>query len=408
MTSRPDRRYLNRSTPPHLSTLILLASMTALTMNIFLPSLPNIAAFYDAPYRVVQLSVAIFLAANGVTQIFIGPMADKWGRRPLILWGLALFCLSTLGCIYAPDVYTFLTFRVLQATVAVAMVLSRAVVRDTNSADRAAAMMGWVTMGMSVVPMVAPAIGGVMDQALGWKSTFWLLFAAGLIVFTIVYFDLGETGKPSDLTIWRQFGEYPELLTSPRFWGYCLASAFSSGAFFAFLGGAPYVASDVFGMTPAQFGVYSAVPAIGYFSGNFLTGAISARVGMNRMIITGSLILIFGMAGAVTVTLIGWGGPMVFFGVMFFVGLGNGMTIPSASAGMLSVRPHLAGTASGLGGAIMIGGGAALSAIAGVVLGPGRGEMPLLVLMLLTGVAGLLSILSVIWRERSLRMTPGA
>ena len=397
----PSIRSENR-TPPHLVTLILLASMTALAMNIFLPSLPSMTEHFGTEYRYVQLSVAVFLAVNGVLQLFVGPIADKYGRRPVILWGLAVFCIATLGCLYAPDITTFLIFRCLQATVAVAMVLSRAVVRDMNSAEKAASMLGYVVMGMSVVPMVAPAIGGLLDQAFGWKSTFWVLFGFGAAVFVIVWVDLGETGTPSDRSLWGQFAEYPELLTSPRFWGYCLATAFSSGAFFAFLGGAPYVASNVFGMTPAQFGYFTGAPAIGYFLGNWLTGLYATRVGVNRMILAGTLIVGIGLAAALALSYGGLSSPFVFFGFMTFVGLGNGLVIPSGTSGMLSVRPHLGGTASGLGGSIQILGGAALSALAGAMLTPGSGEFPLLWIMFLTVVAGLGSILLVIWRERQL------
>ncbi len=402
MNTPPTPRYMRRDSAPHLSTLILLAGITAMAMNIFLPSLPGIAEFYDAPYHVVQLSVAIFMASNAVLQIFIGELADKYGRRPVILWGLTIFCLATLGCIYSTNITTFLAFRMLQATSAVAMVLSRAVVRDMNTPDRAASMMGYVTMGMSIVPMVAPAIGGLLDEAFGWQSTFWVLFGFGVLVVAFAYFDLGETGQKSDLSVMRQFAEYPELLRSPRFWGYCLASAFSSGAFFALLGGAPFVATQVFGMTPAQFGYYTAAPAIGYFLGNWVTGVAAVRIGTNRMITIGTTIVFSAMAIALMISYAGHGGPLVFFGVMFFVGVGNGMTLPSASAGMLSVRPHLAGTASGLGGAIMIGGGAILSALAGALLTPEGGEFPLLWIMFATTVAGFFSILIVILRERQL------
>ena len=400
----PAPIYLNNRTAPHLSTLILLASMTALTMNIFLPSLPQMAEHFDTPYRVMQLSVAIFLAANGILQIFIGPMADKFGRRPVILAGLGIFCVATLGCLFAPNVTVFLIFRVIQAAVAVAMVLSRAVVRDMHTAEKAASMMGYVTMGMSVVPMIAPAIGGQLSEAFGWQSTFWVLLIGGLIVMAITWADLGETGTPSGMSLGRQFAEYPELLRSPRFWGYCLSCAFSSGAFFAFLGGAPFVASEVFGMSPAEFGYFTGAPAVGYFFGNWLTGVAAARIGMNRMIISGSIIITIGMGAAILLTTAGLGSKYVFFGFMTFVGVGNGMTIPSATSGMLSVRPHLAGTASGLGGAIQIGGGAALSALAGFLLTPGSGEMPLLMLMAATGVAGLFAIIVVILRERQLRL----
>ena len=403
MTISAPPRYLSNRSAPHLTTLILLAGMTAMTMNIFLPSLPNMAEHFDAPYRIVQLSVAVFLAVNGVLQIFIGPLADKFGRRPVILAGMGIFCFATLGCLFAPNVATFLVFRMLQATVAVAMVLSRAVVRDMNTPDKAASMMGYVTMGMSIVPMIAPAIGGMLDQAFGWHSTFWVLLFFGVLVFGLVWFDLGETGTPSGLTLIAQFGEYPELLTSPRFWGYCLASALSSGAFFAFMGGAPFIASEVYGMNPVTFGYFTAGPAVGYFMGNWLTGMAAARIGVNRMILAGTLVLVLGMAASISLSAAGLSNRFVFFGFMAFVGLGNGMIIPSATTGMLSVRPHLAGTASGLGGAIQIGFGALLAATAGAILGPGSTEMPLLILMFLTGCAGLAAILLVALRERQLR-----
>ncbi|WP_407492145.1 multidrug effflux MFS transporter [Pseudooceanicola sp. MF1-13] len=396
-------RYLRHDSPPHLSTLILLSSMTALAMNIFLPSLPSMAAYFEAPYRYVQLSVAVFLATNGILQLFVGPLADKYGRRPVILWGMGVFCVATLGCIYSTDIVAFLLFRSLQATSAVAMVLSRAVVRDMHTADRAASMLGYVVMGMSVVPMVAPAIGGVLDQTFGWQSTFWVLFGFGLVVFIVVWLDLGETGTPSQMSIARQFGEYPELFKSPRFWGYCMATALSSGAFFAFLGGAPFVASNVFEMTPAQFGYFTGAPAIGYFMGNWLTGLYATRIGVNRMVLVGSLITVSGLSLSFLLTANGISGPYVFFGFMTLVGLGNGLTIPSGTSGMLSVRPHIAGTAAGLGGSIQILGGAALSAVGGLVLTQDSNELPLIGVMLGTTIAGLIAILLVMLRERQLR-----
>ncbi|EAQ02754.1 drug resistance transporter, Bcr/CflA family protein [Pseudooceanicola batsensis HTCC2597] len=395
-------RYLRKDSPPHLTTLILLASITALAMNVFLPSLPSMAEHFDAPYRLVQLSVAVFLATNGILQLFVGPLADKFGRRPVILWGLGIFCLATVGCLFAPNIGIFLFFRSMQATAAVAMVLSRAVVRDMHSADRAASVLGYVVMGMSVVPMIAPALGGVLDEAFGWQSTFWLLLGFGVLVFLIVLFDLGETGTPSSLTLVGQFREYPELLTSPRFWGYCMASTFASGAFFAFLGGAPYVASNVFGMSAAEFGYFTGAPAIGYFLGNWLTGLYAARAGVNRMILLGTLATMAGLGLSLILNYSGISGPYVFFGFMATVGLGNGLVLPSGTSGMLSVRPHLAGTASGLGGAIMILGGAMMSALAGVMLTPGSGEIPLIWLMFLTTCAAFLAILVVLWRERQL------
>tara|TARA_R110000868_G_scaffold69764_5_gene205246 strand:- start:14709 stop:15857 length:1149 start_codon:yes stop_codon:yes gene_type:complete len=378
----------------------MLAGVSAMTMNVFLPSLPHIADHFGTDYKLVQLSVASYLAASGFLQLFIGPLADKYGRRPILLIGLAVFLVATLGCLMADNFATFIAFRVLQSSVACGMALSRAIVRDMYKGDRSAAVMGYVTMGMSMVPMFAPVVGGVLDQYFGWQASFWLLFAGGAMIFAISWVDLGETAAPSDLSILRQFAEYPELFKSPRFWGYCMAAALSSGAFFAYLGGGPFVATEVFALSPAQFGMFNAAAGIGYFAGNWFTGLNAARVGMNRMILIGSMLIAGGMIVSLILSTLEIGSHYAFFGTMIFVGLGNGMTIPCANAGMLSVRPHLAGTASGLGGAMMIGGGAALSALAGALLSPASGATPLIWIMMLCGIAGGVAILAVMHRER--------
>ena len=402
MTSKPHIRFLDRSTPPHIATLILLSGVSALVMNIFLPSLPNMTEYFDTEYRLVQLSVAVYLAVNAVLQINVGPISDQMGRRPVILSGVAIFCLATLGCVLSTNIWVFLAFRMMQAVIVTAMVLSRAVVRDMVPQDRAASMIGYVTMGMAVVPMIGPAIGGFLDELFGWQANFWLLLILGLALFWLSWRDLGETSAPSGLTLMQQFREYPELLRSPRFWGYAMAAGMSSGAFFAYLGGAPFVGSEVFGLSPAALGVYFGAPALGYFTGNYISGRFSQAVGVNRMVLIGALINGLGIGASMLVFATGNGTVLTFFGFMCFVGLGNGMTIPNATAGALSVRPHLAGTASGLAGAIMIGLGAALSALAGSLLQPGTGPWPLLWLQISTAALGVTSILVVILRERQL------
>lgn len=387
---------------PHIATLILLAGLSALAMNVFLPSLPGMAKYFQADYRLLQLSVALYLGVNAAVQIVVGPISDKMGRRPVILTSIVLFILATLGCIYAPTAEIFLMFRMAQAAIASAMVLSRAAVRDIYDTDQAASMLGYVTMGVAVVPMVGPIIGGALDQAFGWQANFWFLALFGVLVYLLTYLDFGETAAKSGKTLLAQFREYPELFKSPRFWGYSLASGFASGAFFAYLGGAPFLGDQVYGLSPAVFGFYFAAPAVGYFFGNFISGRYSVRVGINNMVLWGCIINGLGVGISLAVSLAGMDSVTSFFGFMCLVGLGNGMSIPNATAGAISVRPHLAGSASGLSGAIMLGGGAGLSAMAGWVLVPGTTAAPLLIIMFTTAVLGLISIALVIKREKSL------
>lgn len=396
-------RFLDRSTPPHIFTLILIAGVSALSMNVFLPSLPKMAEYFGTEYRIMQLSVAVYLACTAVMQVIVGPISDRFGRRPTILWGFAIFVIASIGCAVAPNAGLFLTFRMLQAVVVVGMVLSRAVVRDLVSQDQAASMMAYVTMGTTVVPMLGPALGGVLDEFLGWQSNFWLLVLLGVLTFWVCRSDMGETATSRASSLRAQMGEYPALLTSPRFWGYCLAAAFGSGAFFAYLGGAPYVGTELYGLSPGMLGLYFGAPAMGYFLGNWITARFAVRYGVNQMILVGTILATLGMTISLLLFYAGFGSVNLFFGSMTFIGMGNGLLIPNAQAGMLSVRPHLAGSASGLGGAIMIGGGAALSALAGALLGPGTGAFPLLWIMLTSSGLSVASILLVLVRERRLR-----
>ncbi|NUH66001.1 multidrug effflux MFS transporter [Sulfitobacter sp. S0837] len=402
MSDLPLVRYLDRTTPPHISTLILLAGLSAMVMNVFLPSLPQMAVHFGTDYAVMQLSVPLYLFFSGILQIFIGPISDNLGRRKVLLWGLGLFMAATLGCLLAPNIAVFLVFRMAQAVIATGMVLSRAVIRDLYTQDQSASMIGYVTMGMALVPMISPALGGLLEQAIGWQASFWAMLIVGALVFWATWADLGETARASGKSLMQQFGEYPELLRSPRFWGYALATGFCSGAFFAYLGGAPFVGTVVFDMEPAVLGLYFGAPAVGYFLGNFITARTATRFGVNALVLWGCIANAVGGALSLLIFLAGYGTPLSFFGLMTFVGLGNGLCIPNATAGMLSVRPHLAGTASGLGGAIMIVGGAALSALAGALLTPETGAYPLLWLMLLTAVASVASIWLVIHREKVL------
>jgi len=403
MTTLPLIRFLDRSTPPHILTLILIAGVPALNMAIFLPSLNHMADYFQTSYGVMQLAVSGYLAATALIQIAVGPISDRFGRRRVMIGALAVFVLATIGAMLATNIWVFLTFRILQAVVAVGIVLSRAIVRDMVPAAQAASMIGYVTMGMALVPMVGPMIGGALDVLFGWQAVFVLLVAIGIGVLALVVADQGETLAGSGMSFRDQFAGYPRLLESRRFWGYVLCAAFGSGAFFALLGGASFVAGEVFGLSPVWTGLALGTPAVGYAFGNFLSGRFSVRVGLNRMALAGTLVASGGMALSIVLTLSGLVHPLAFFGCCVFLGLGNGMMLPNAISGSLSVRPELAGTASGLGGAIMIGGGAALSAWSGGLLTVASGTMPLQVIMLATSLLAAVAIGFVMWRERQLR-----
>lgn len=392
-------KFLDSGSPPHIVTLTLLAGVTSLNLSILLPSLAEMTDYFGTQYAIMMLSVSGYLAATTIVQIAVGPISDTYGRRPVVLALLVLFVLATVGAYFATSVEVFLTFRMLQAIVTGCFVLSRAIVRDMVPAEQAASMIGYVTMGMSIVPMIGPMIGGSLDEMFGWHAILIFLIICTLVVLLLCWRDLGETNQGNGMSFRQTISTYPELICSPRFWGYVMAAALGSGAFFALLGGASFVANTVFELSSFWTGVALGAPALGYAFGNFLSGRFSVRLGINKMILSGAI----GSTSALTVLLLadisGLINAAVFFGLCGFLGVGNGILLPNATAGSLSVRPHLAGSASGLGGAISIGGGAVLSALAGYLLTDDSGARPLILLMLVTAVGSILTIAFIYWRE---------
>lgn len=397
--------FLNRETQPSMLTLVLLASISALAMNSFLPSLPNMAEHFGSSTALMGLSVGVYLGTSAIFQILVGPLSDRIGRRTVSLWALIIFSVVSISCVYAPNTFVFMFLRALQAIAACTFVVARAVVRDTTETQASGSKIAYISMGTAICPMFGPALGGLLDGWFGWEANFWFIGGLGLFILLIAYFDLGETVPESTQGFRQQFSEYPELLLSRRFWGYCLASAFGAGAFFAYLGGGPFVGSIVYNLSPEMLGLYFGAPAIGYFFGNFLSGRFTIRFGIDAMILWGLWIIFSGLSLSMVCSYVGYGTVETFFGFMIFVGLGNGLTIPNATAGMLSVRPHLAGTASGLGGAMMIAIGAALSTLAGAFLVPGSNEMPLLMLMWFSSLSGVAVIIYVRQRNKRLKIS---
>ena len=390
--------FLNRNTAPNIFTLILMSSMSVMSMSIFLPSLPSMTEFFNTDYGLVQLSVSLYLACTAIVQLIAGPLSDYFGRRNVVLIALLILILASIGCYFATSIEAFLFFRILQASIATLMVISRAIVRDMAKPEKAASMLGYVTMGMSISPMISPSIGGFFEAYYNWQATFLFVTIISFALFVLCWFDLGETNRVKNKSLKEQISEYPVLFSSKRFWGYAFAAAFSTGTFFAFLGGAPFVGSMVFNLEPTVMGVLFGLPAFGFFFGNFVTAKFSQHLGIDRMILFGTLSQIFGMAASLVISLLGFGNALTFFGFCIFIGFGNGLALANSSVGMLSIRPAVAGTASGIGGAIQIGGGAALAALAGFVLTVSESTYPLQLIMLSSALLAFLSIVYVIRR----------
>ncbi len=387
-------------TPPHLITLILATALAVLSLNMFLPSLANIAMDFGVDYGLVNLSIAGYLLVSAGLQIVMGPLSDRYGRRPVLLGCLAVFALASLGCVLASSIWVFLGFRMLQVGVVAGQVLSRAAIRDLYPPNEAASKLGYVSMAMALAPMLGPMLGGLLDMAFGWRAGFVLYTAMGLVLLVLVWVDMGETNTARSADFRTQFREYPLLLRSRRFWGYTLCCAFSIGGFFAFITGAPMVAAAWFDLSPALLGLGIGVITLGFMTGNFVTGRIAARTPLLTMVIAGRIVASVGPALGLMVFLAGQGSVWVFFGSAVTVGFGNGLTIANANAGLMSVRPKLAGSAAGLSGALTVVLGAVLTFATGALVTPDLAPFIVLAMMGGASALGLASALYVAWVDR--------
>ncbi len=385
-------RFLDRTTAPHIVSLVAIAGLSALTMNIFLPALPAMAADLGVDYDRVQVLVSGYIAMTALVQLVIGPLSDRYGRRPVMLGALLILIFASVICMISTSIEILTLARMVQTAVVAGLVLSRAIIRDMVPMDEAASMIGYVTMGMTLIPMVGPTLGGLLSDSFGWRSNFAAILVAAVLVLILIYRDLGETNHQKTSSFAAQFRAWPRLLTSPRFWGYTVAGTFTSGAFFAFLGGAPFVGGTLMGLSPSMLGIQFVFIAVGYIAGNYLSGRFARRLGIDTMMLAGGVVALVGTAIPILLFMQGFGSSLAFFAPQIVVGFGNGLSLPSTNAGIVSVRPELAGSASGLGGAINMGGGAFVSWLASHILSVETGAMPLLLVMLACCVLALVAV----------------
>lgn len=383
------------TTPPHLWLLILLTGNAVLTINMFVPSLPHMAEEFGVTYGAISLSVGAYLLMTAVTQLVIGSLADRYGRRPLILSGMAIFALASVICAMTESFAVFLTARMFQSASATGMALSRAIIRDQFDDREAATQMATVAMIMAIAPMLGPMMGGVLDSLFGWRANFVFYALAGVGLFLLAWVDLGETHHRRSETFGAQFREYPELFRSRRFWGYALCAAFSVSTFHIFVSGAPLVVAATFGMGPAELGMYMGTITVGFIIGSAISRRVSRHVRLSTMMIVGRITAVVGLGVPGLMIFAGHISVPLFFGAMMLSGIGNGMTTPNANAGAMSVRPHIAGSASGLSSALIVFAGAIGTTVTGALISEVTGAYLLPLLMCLASVIGLVAALVV-------------
>ena len=371
--------------------LTLLVAFGPLSTDLYLPSLPSIAAYFATGAAEAQLTLSVFLLGFAGGMLVWGPLSDRFGRRPAMLAGLAFFFAATLACAAAESMTQLIVARFFQAVGACAgPVVARAVVRDVFARDEAARVLSYMAMAMGLAPMVGPIIGGVLEAAFGWRSNFILIAGVGAVALAATARALPETNRhmsPEATNPSRMVAHFRQLLGHRLYVGYVFTVALAYSGIFAFISGSSFVLIRLFGVSPPAFGWMFSSCVVGYMSGAFISGRFTRRFGLHRMILLGGAVASAAGLAMTGFVLSGSMTPVGIVGPMFAFLLGIGMVMANSQAGAVAPFPRMAGAASALLGFTQM----TVAAVVGIAVGHAleSSALPMAGAIALSGVGAL-------------------
>ncbi len=347
----------------------LMVAFGPIALDLLLPALPQLMKAFNTDVMRVQLTLSVYMFGFAISQIIYGPLSDRYGRRPMILTGIAVFGIASLASTGTTTIEQLLFWRFVQALGAASgVVLGRAVVRDVFGRDDSARMLAYVMTAMAVAPLVAPILGGVLADAFGWRATFWALFGYAVIAFAAIALLLPESNKtltPSAGQPRTILTTYGTMLRHREYMGYVLTMTLLFSALFAYISGSSFVMITVMGLSAKAFGLAFAANALGYGAGLQISGRLVRRLGVDRLCLRGAAIAALSGMTMAGLALLGAATPIAVVAPMVGVMLGIGIASPSAAAGAAGPFPNAAGAAASLLGFIQF----TVAAIVGVAVG---------------------------------------
>lgn len=362
VTGKPPDTATNVTSRFMLLMLVAMTGVAPISLYMLVPALPVLATTFGRDIGIAQMTVSLYMVGIACSQIIMGPLSDKFGRRPVLLAGLGLTVAASAACIFAESLPQLIAARFLQALGgATGMVVSRAIIRDLYSRDRISAMISLVIAVMMIAQMLSPLTGGLLETAFGWRAIFYVITAASLIIAVAIAIALPETRRHrTEAGGFR--GDVGSLLTSRAFIGYVLCQVLASQIIFAFAGGGPYIVVTQMGRSSAEYGAWFATASLAYLAGNLFCVRFAPRHSLEKLIWFG---LALQFAGAALNLLWGVTGlnqaPSWLFGTQMIVMFANAFVMSNSTAGAISVRPEAAGTASGAMGFLQMGVGSLVS-----------------------------------------------
>ncbi len=351
------------------AVLGLLSAVGPFAIDMYLPALPAIAADLNASVAATQVTLTAFFVAFGVSQLVYGPWADQAGRKPPLYFGLVLYGLASIGCLFAPSITWLAIFRFLQGLGgAVVMVLPRAIIRDLHTGNEATRLMALVMLVISVSPMLAPLAGSLLMLVFDWRALFAVMGVAAVASLLVTRFALPETLAPENrvaVNVPNLLEGTKRLLTDRSFMGLTFIGGFGMASFFVFIASASFVYTGQFGLTPMGFSLAFALNAIGFFGATQMAAPLGMRLGMSRVVRIGVLGFVATILVLLGLALVGLAGLPVIVGFLFLGNAFMGLVIPTTMVMALDDHGEIAGLASSLGGTLQMLAGGVMITLAG-------------------------------------------
>jgi len=360
---QPDSRWL-------LALLAALVALGPLSVDMYLPAMPAMMDALGTNIQQMHLTLSTYLTGFALFHLVCGPLADRFGRKPILVGGTVLFVLACIGCSLSTTVEQLLLFRFMQGVGAcVGPTLARAVARDVFGPVRAARALSLIAMMMALAPAVAPTMGSILMLWLPWPSIFIFLAVYGVAMLFLIHIFLAESLPQRQslhpLTIARNFGE---LLHNPMFITTTLASGFVYAGLMAYLSSSSFIYIDMLGVPVQYFGLIFLSSVVGYMAGSALSARLSRTHDSERTVLVGAVLTAFATTGMWLGTFLLPSSVLVLMLPMVFYAAGMGLMLPNAMALALRPFPHIAATASALMGFIQMGISAAATALVGAYL----------------------------------------
>ena len=365
----PAMRKLTPDSRALVIVLALFTSIGALATDTYLPSLPAMQQVFNASAAEIQLTLSAFMLGLAISQLFYGPMSDRFGRKPVMFGGLAIFVAASFACTIARSVEMLIVLRFFQAVGASAgPVLARAIARDLHGGDKAARMLSAMGSVMGLVPAIAPIIGGYLEIWWGWHASFMFVGLIGIIAIAALVLKIAESlhsPDPDALQPFQLVTNFRSLLRHRVYLGYMACGCFSFAGLFAFISGSSFVLQGVFGVAAENFGFYFALVCLGYVGGTRIATQLTERVGLARIVWFGAWLAAASGIAMLALALGGIDRPMAVVGPHMFFMASVGMVLPQSIAGALTPFPHMAGAASSLFGFVQMSCAALIGALVG-------------------------------------------